>query len=327
MADVDSTTAPANRAADKSKVIVFGEILWDLFPEGPRLGGAPCNLAYRLHSLGQSPIFISRLGRDEYGERAIKRLSETGMNLDRVQRDDKRPTGTVRVNVDARGNPDFLIVPDVAYDAIEFPKDGIEKESVSCFCFGTLIQRSEASRKTLHQMLNAFPRATKFLDLNLRKDCYTKETVSESLKRADILKLNENEVRELSDMFDLDTSGLETFSKQTLRQWDLTHLLITLGEYGTFAASANGEMIYDGGHKVGVVDTCGSGDACSAGFLHSLLCGKSLQECCAVGNALGAPVATQAGATEPIPLENLNHFCKESQSHPRNSRSAVRAGW
>lgn len=290
-------------------ILAFGEVLWDLLPSGPVLGGAPCNFAYRVNSLGDRAVLISRLGRDDLGRKALHQLAALGLETAFIQWDDTRPTGTVKVSLDGRGTPDFAILPDVAYDYIEaadalLPLAG----QADAICYGTLIQRSWPARQALHRLLKAAPKAVKFLDLNLRKHCYSHETLVAALEQADILKLNEDEARYLAEFCDVDAAPLTAFGAQIIERCVLSHCVVTLAERGAFAASSRGERVYEPGLRIKVVDTVGSGDAFSAGFLHALLQGHSLAECCRLGNALGALAATQAGATQPIPQATLHEF-------------------
>jgi fructokinase len=286
-------------------VLSFGETLWDLLPAGAVLGGAPANFAYRLNALGDRALLVTRLGRDDLGRRAFAQLEALGMPTSGVQWDEARPTGTVRVTLDARGVPDFTILPDAAYDAIE-PTDALLEaaEQAEAICFGTLIQRSERSRRTLHALLDRAPRAVKLLDLNLRKGCWSPRTVADSLARADLLKLNDTEVATLRDLFGLRGKTLPAQVREIRRRWSLSACVATLGERGAFVAARRGEA-HVAGTRVRVVDTVGAGDAFTAGFLHAWLRGRSPAECAGLGNALGARVAAQPGATTPIPTDEL----------------------
>jgi fructokinase len=288
-------------------VLAFGELLWDLLPSGEVLGGAPANFACRMHELGHITVLVTRLGRDSRGKAAFEQVRGLGLSTDLMQWDDKLPTGTVQVTLDEKGNPDFEIVPRVAYDQIE-PTDALLKAAatVQCLCFGTLVQRAAQSRATLQRVVEATPRsALKVFDINLRKDCYSSETVNESLARANMLKLNENEVDYLSSQFGLPRQPLAAFAEAAVERWDLSHCLVTLGERGAFAVGPGGERRYSPGFRVALADTCGSGDACTAGFVHHLLAGEPLVRCLEFGNALGAMVAGQRGATEPISSTQL----------------------
>src|SRR5262245_50711891 len=181
-------------------ILAFGETLWDLLPSGPMLGGAPFNFAYRVNSLGDRGVIVTRLGSDAYGRRALEQIEGLGMETSFIQADESHPTGTVRVMLDDQGSPDFHIVTDVAYDFIETDSRVLElAASADCFCFGTLVQRTAKSRASLGRLLDAAGKALKCLDINLRKDCYSLETIADSLQRADILKLNLKEAHYLAE--------------------------------------------------------------------------------------------------------------------------------
>lgn len=297
----------------RKTVISFGEVLWDLLPTGPVLGGAPGNFAFRVNSLGDEGIMISRVGQDEAGSKAVAQLAANGMNLAAVQRDESLPTGTVRVALDANREPDYFIVPGVAYDAIEVTPPLLALAArADAFCFGTLAQRSPQSRATLYELLDQVGDGLKFLDVNLRKDCYTLETVAESLRRAEVLKLNEAEAVFLAEVSGLSAASPGEFCQRMVDRWSLDHCVMTLGEKGSLAVSANNtRVVYVPGYQIALVDPCGSGDAFSAGFLHGLLRQWPLPECCELGNALGALVATQHGATELITWSDIEMFSSE----------------
>jgi fructokinase len=290
-------------------VLSFGETLWDLFPSGPVLGGAPLNLASRVNSLGDRGIIVTRLGRDDHGRKALAQIVGSGMDRSHIQKDDHHPTGTVNVTLDNKGNPEFFIVPEVAYDFIEVTYESMELAGeADCFCFGTLAQRTPTSRLTLRRLLDVAAKSVKFLDVNLRKDCFSRETVVESLKRADILKMNLEEAHYLAELLEISLSSLPDFCAAMMEEWSLRGCVVTLGEHGALAASADGEKIYVPGYEIRVADTCGAGDAFSAGFIHEYLRGEPLAGCCGLGNALGAMVAMQTGATTPLSLDEVRHF-------------------
>jgi fructokinase len=295
----------------QKSILAFGETLWDLLPSGPALGGAPFNLAYRVHSLGSRSFMVTRLGRDDLGQRAFDGIAALGMDTSYVQWDDEHPTGSVEVTFDAGKNPRFRILPDAAYDFIEWNDylSGLAGQ-VDCICFGTVAQRAETSRRTLRRLLGESGETLKLLDLNLRTDCYFKETIVESLQRAHILKLNLQEAHYLAELFEISDPSLSGFCGEMLPMWSLTHCLVTLGEYGVFAASES-EEVYIPGYAIEPVDTVGAGDAFSAGFLHAHLQEKPLAECCRFGNALGALVALQHGATTPVAMAELEEFIRD----------------
>jgi len=292
-------------------VLSFGETLWDLLPSGPALGGAPFNFAYRIHSLGDRCVVATRLGRDEYGRKALAQIASLGMDLTHLQEDGRHPSGTVKVTLDDRGNPVFSIVPQVAYDYIEVTDELLELAAATdCFCFGTLAQRAPTSRLSLYRLLEVAGMSVKFLDINLRKDCFFKETITESLKKANILKMNLQEAHYLAELFEISLSSLTDFCAEMMEEWSLSCCLVTLGEHGALAASADGNNVYVPGYEIRVVDTCGSGDAFSAGFIHEYLRGESLADCCQLANALGTMVAMLRGATRPVSIEEVRHFLK-----------------
>ncbi len=292
----------------ENTIIAFGEILWDLLPAGAKLGGAPFNFAYRVNSLGDRGWIVSRLGNDEWGRKAREQAKALGMDTRFLQTDDAHPTGVVEIELDAKGQPDYFITPGVAYDHISITEVLLDAAAIAdCICFGTLIQRTDVSRNTLKQVLSNSDCEIKLLDINLRKQCYTTETIVESLQATDILKLNEDEALYLCNLFQFSDLSIPAFCERMMEEWNLTHCLVTLGERGAYAA-ANAEPVYVPGYRVPLEDSCGSGDAFTAGFIHSLLRGKSVGECCEMGNALGAMVAMQSGATEPIAKEEIQRF-------------------
>lgn len=314
-----------------SKLVVsFGELLWDLLPSGPELGGAPSNFAYRMHSLKREAIIVSRVGNDDLGRRALSTLREKGLNTDYIQVDPSRATGTVNVTVSPKGEPDFNIVPNVAYDFIEFTPE-LERLAAraECVCFGTLIQRNEQSRGTLYRFLDAARSAKKALDLNLRKNCYTLGTIQESLRRADILKLNNNELVELAGLLGVEklvppqdpANELGYFGQMVARQFDLELCIVTRGADGSLAMKfdeANEEhdhfttMAPHRSFPVEVQDTCGSGDAFTAAFMDRYLDGQQIDVCSAYGNALGALVAARPGGMAPVSIKEIERLIRGS---------------
>lgn len=290
-------------------ILAFGEILWDLLPDGAVLGGAPFNFTARVHSLGHRARMISRLGRDDLGQRAFDQAVALGLDTSLIQWDEAKPTGTVPITLDAAGVPDFTILPGVAYDEIELSDALLQAAAqADCFCFGTLVQRTPRSRGTLHTLLEAAPRSLKLLDINLRRDCHSPATVKESLRRADLLKLNDDEVRYVAEQLDLPASPLPEFASRVIDVCRLQLCIITLGAKGVFAANAAGERAYEPGRDVPVKDTCGSGDGLTAAFVDAFLQDRPLAGCCRIGNAMGSLVATQAGATEPVSREAIAAF-------------------
>lgn len=283
-----------------------------MLPSCVVLGGAPFNFTYRVSGLGDAGLMVSRLGRDALGREAFEKVGSLGLDTSLLQWDDDAPTGTVQVSFDAENNPDYVIIPNVAYDRIEFT-DALAAlaAKADCLCFGTLAQRSAESRATVTELLRRATGALKLLDINLRKDCYNESSVAFSLQKADVLKLNEDEAHALGEMLGIPHGTLGEFCEAIVRGWDLRFCLVTLGEKGAFGVSADGEKSYAPGYSVRLVDSLGSGDAFSAGFVHKILRGASLEGAVVFGNILGAIVATQTGATAPIRGDDINRFLDE----------------
>ena len=282
-------------------VVAFGELLWDLLPTGKMLGGAPANFAYRLQSLGDTAALISRVGDDPLGDEARKTLHERGLPLDLLQSDSGHPTGTVPVTLTPEGIPSFVITENVAFDFIALtPEMRTVAAQSSLICFGTLIQRSPVSRETLHRFLELAPQATRLLDINLRDGCFTRETVDDSLARAHILKLNDDEVRIVGAMLGIQTEEFDQFADGLFARYRLSQCLITRGAHGALGYTRDGQHVVVPGTPVKVADTIGAGDAFTAGFVHAYLKGASFERCCAFGNALGAAVAAVPGGMSPV---------------------------
>jgi fructokinase len=293
----------------KKTIVAFGELLWDILPSCTVLGGAPFNFAYRVNSLGDTGLMVSRLGRDELGRKAFEQVVQLGLDTTCIQWDDHLPTGTVQVSFGEDNKPDYVIVPQVAYDQIELTNTLVDAVSTAdCLCFGTLSQRSEKSRKTIEQLLERAGQSLKLLDINLRKDCYSLETIGFSLQKANVLKLNEDEAYQLGRMLEFSNRNIPEFCEEVLTKWSIEHCVVTLGEKGAFAMSGGGERVYVPGYKVKLADSIGSGDAFSAGFVNKLLRGMSISEAARFGNVLGALVATKEGATCPVTLDEINEF-------------------
>lgn len=307
----------------RSKILAFGEILWDRLPDKTILGGAPFNFAFRVNSLGDYALFVSSLGTDGLGDKALDRIRSLELDSSLLQRCAVFPTGTVNVTFDENHMPDFVIYPNVAYDHIALTETLLHAaEQVECLYFGTLIQRAATSRQTLYELIDSAPQAVKFLDINLRKKCFSKQTILYSLEKAHILKLNDDEVNLLRDVLGISFETYPGFCDFVINEFGLDYVLITFGEFGAFAQSSPGEQVYVPGYKIQLADSVGAGDAFSAAFVHSILAGNSLQGACALANALGALVATTYGATAVISYNEIDTFLhtkSERLTHPEFS--------
>jgi fructokinase len=290
-------------------VVALGEILWDVLPTEKLLGGAPANFCHRLRQLGVNARMVSRTGQDALGEELVRGLKALNFDLSLIQVDPKHPTGTVDVSLTADGNPTFTINTDVAYDYLDATPELIgAAQTASLICFGTLVQRTPKTRGTIYQVLEAAPHATKFLDINLRKNCYSAETVSESLQRADIVKLNTSEVTVISELLGLEADDPQKLARKLIKDFGVSTVLVTLGEKGVYALDALGHESTAPGISIQVVDTIGSGDSFAAGFVSTYLKGAPLEECCHFGNLTGALNATKKGGMPDISPSELQLF-------------------
>jgi len=302
-----------NSMASKKKVIVgLGELLWDLLPAGRQLGGAPANFAYIATLLGDSGIPASRVGCDPFGEEALARLGQLGLNADFIQRDSAHPTGTVKVEVDDAGQPRFEISERVAWDFLEWtPAWQQLAEQADAVCFGSLAQRSSQSRSTIHSFLRAVrPVACRVFDVNLRQHFYDAEILRESMQVTSIVKLNREELPKVMGLLGLDHPDMQESARRLLATYDLQLVCITLGEGGSVLISRNDRSEHPG-FKVKVADTVGAGDAFTAALVNRFLRGATLAEMNETANRVGAWVASQPGATPNVAPEKLKQRLSE----------------
>ena len=288
-------------AAKTYTVVGLGELLWDLFPEGKQLGGAPANFAYMTSLLGDAGIVASRVGDDDLGREAKRRLESLGLRTSSLQLDAAHATGTVKVSVDPTGQPTFQIAESVAWDFFEWT-DGWRSlaESADAVCFGSLAQRSPVSRDTIRAFLKAArPKTIRVYDVNLRRSFYSAQTLSESMQVADIVKLNHDEMPVVAKLLSLPFIYDETRAAQWLREKFGPKLVcITRGARGSLLVGEE-ETSEHPGYRVHVADTVGAGDAFTAALVYHYLRGASVATLNEAANRMGSWVASQTGATPP----------------------------
>ena len=275
-------------------IVGIGEILWDVLPTGKVLGGAPANFAYHVSQFGFDGYAVSAIGKDNLGNELIENLK--GKFLKYVFEKVDFPTGTVQVTLNSKGIPQYEICENVAWDNIPFTAE-IENlaKNTSTVCFGTLAQRSEISRQTIWQFLDLLPRDTmKVFDINLRQNFYSKEIIDNSLKRANILKLNDEEVVVVAGLYGWPGKSESEVCKNLLKLYNLKVIILTRGTNGSYVFTHDKEF-FQPTPIVEVVDTVGAGDAFTAGFVASLLKGKSIQEAHKTAVEVSAFVCTQKG--------------------------------
>jgi fructokinase len=291
-------------------VVGLGELLWDLFPSGKQLGGAPANFAYLTALLGDSGIVASRVGDDRLGQEALWHLKSCALDINRVQRDLSHPTGTVRVAVDSKGQPEYQITENVAWDFLEFSEDWISlARSAHAVCFGSLAQRNSVSRSTIRAFLSALPSfAIGIFDVNLRQSFFSPEVLRDSLRHAKVLKLNHQEFPRFLDLLQCplrDSQRCDVSAARWLcREFSLRLVCITRGASGSALVTAESHHEHPG-FSVKVADTVGAGDAFTAALVHHALRGSSLAMMNTAANRMGAWVASQEGATPAADPEVL----------------------
>ncbi len=286
---------------DKSyNVVGLGELLWDVFPKGKELGGAPANFAYMTSLLGDHGIVASRVGSDALGRTAGRRLERIGLRSKNLQIDIQHPTGTVKVQVDPAGQPTFEIAESVAWDFFEFSPDWERLASTAdAVCFGSLAQRSSQSRATIRAFLKEVRRGTtRVFDVNLRQAFYSANTLAESMKLADIVKLNQEELQTVVKLLGHAFQDDERAARWLRESYSLQLVCVTRGAKGSLLVSAS-EISEHPGCRVVVADTVGSGDAFTAALVYHYLRRGSLATLNEAANRMGAWVASQTGATPP----------------------------
>ncbi len=278
------------------KAIGIGEILWDLLPTGKQPGGAPANFAYTASQLGDCGTVVSRVGADENGAEILKLFKTCGLEINEIQVDREKPTGTVKVNL-KNGQPEYKILEPVAWDFLE-TNDNLRDLAKKCdaVCFGTLAQRNAISRKTIQEFLRSTRSdALRIFDVNLRQQFFSPEILRESLALASVVKLNNEELPKICEMFAVEGANEAEQAKNLRGKFDLRLVCLTRGEDGSLLVTEN-EVSENHGVKIEIADTIGAGDAFTAALTHGFLRGWSLDEINGKANHVGAFVASQTGA-------------------------------
>jgi len=283
-------------------IVGLGELLWDLFPSGRQLGGAPANFAYCSHLFGDNGTVVSRVGADELGNDIRESLAAFGLSDDFLQSDEEHPTGTVKVKLDKAGQPDFTITYPSAWDFLEWnPALEHLAKSADAVAYGSLAQRSPESRRTIRKFLDTVPKeAARVFDVNLRQSFYSAEVLRESFSCATIVKLNQDELPKVAALLGLPANDPRSFCREALRSFKLPLICVTRGGLGSLLISGSEEHEHPG-YRVRVRDTVGSGDAFTAALLNQHLHGSSLAVANDFANRMGAWVASNSGAMPPTP--------------------------
>ncbi|WP_418425000.1 carbohydrate kinase family protein [Alistipes sp.] len=280
----------------RPKIMGIGELVWDMLPGGRQLGGAPVNFAYWCGRLGAEGYPVSAVGGDDLGREAFDRLAGTGLDLGYVQRN-ALPTGRVNVTLSGNGIPGYDIVEGVAWDALEADARTLELAAqADAVCWGSLAQRSKASRRAIAAILGATrPECLKVFDINIRQHWYSREIVTDSLRQADVLKLNEDELPLVASLLGIGKTGAETIA-ELIRAFSLRYVIYTAGADHSEIHSAEGLLSRIPTPQVEVADTVGAGDSFTAAFITSLLQGDPVAACHRKAVETAAEVCTVHGA-------------------------------
>lgn len=289
---------------DQKIVIGMGEALWDVLPEGKKIGGAPANFAYHVSQFGLPSCVISAIGEDHLGEEIEENFTSKGLNhkLAKVP----YPTGTVQVEIDQAGIPQYDIKENVAWDNIPFTKE-IEDlaKKTQAICFGSLAQRNVVSRETINKFLDHMPKTPDTLvvfDVNLRQGFYNKEILCNSMERCNILKINDEELVTVSRLFGYPGIDLQDKCWILLGKYNLKMLILTCGVNGSYVFTP-GKVSFQPTPMVEVADTVGAGDSFTAAFIANILKGKSVEEAHRKAVETSAFVCTKKGAMPILPKE------------------------
>lgn len=289
---------------DKDIVIGMGEALWDILPEGKKIGGAPANFAYHVSQFGLDSCAVSAIGDDALGHELIEKFDERGIRyqIETVP----YPTGTVQVEIDRAGIPQYEIKENVAWDNIPYtPRLDDLARRTRAVCFGSLAQRNVVSRTTINRFLDAIPAGNDPLivfDVNLRQGFYTKETLCSSMERCNVLKINDEELVVVSRMFGYPGIDLQHKCRILLGKYNLKMLILTCGINGSYVFT-HGNVSFRPTPRVDVADTVGAGDSFTAAFIASILKGLSVAEAHHKAVLTSAYVCTCQGAMPVLPAD------------------------
>lgn len=277
-------------------ILTFGEILYDVYNDEKKIGGAPLNVSSHLVKLGSEVVFISAIGNDELGHESERELDRLLIERRYVKCIDGFETGKAFVKL-KDGIPSYSFTTPAAWDEIYLSEEELrtlKETNFDAFYYGTLASRSERSRKTLSLLFKSIKARLFFFDVNLRLSYYSKDIIETGLEKANILKLNDEEEKTILSLFSLDS--LETLMKR----YSIDLIILTEGKKGTTALT-EGKKIHQPANKVKVVDTTGAGDSISAGIMHFLSKGKNIEEALEKASLLADFVVTQKGACPDYP--------------------------
>lgn len=287
-------------------IVCFGEVLWDVFPTHRKIGGAPLNVALRLQSLGNTVSIITRIGDDAPGKEIVAFAAKHGVNVDEIQVDQTLQTGAVKVTLNEKGSASYDINFPRAWDNIQLTEQAKEKvQGSDAFIFGSLVARNDTSRDTLYGLLKLAN--YKILDINLRKPHYTLEVLSYLMQQADFLKFNDDEIFEIASALGATSKSMEDIVLFMAEHTHSKSICVTKGRHGALLYH-NNTFYYNNGFKIIVADTVGAGDSFLAALTDKLLKGTPPQKAIDFASAVGAIVASKAGANPDIEQREIDGF-------------------
>lgn len=295
---------------DKTYITCFGEVLWDIFPEGTRAGGAPFNVAYNVHKMGIDVKVLSRTGHDELGKKLIEKISNWGISTDYIQTDNDHPTSTVMAKIDEHNEATYEIIDNVAWDYIEYiPEHNELIANAEAFVFGSLSSRNEKTKNTLLQLLEIAK--LKVFDVNLRPPFIDIELIKTLLHKSDIVKINKSELQQIIDFtnekFDTEEEAVQFIQKN----FNIEEVVLTKGSDGA-RYFVNDKNYTFAALPITVADTVGSGDAFLSGFISKRIRNENPEEILKQAIALGAFITSKSGACPEYEYSDFEKFKNEN---------------
>jgi fructokinase len=291
---------------NKKYVVCFGEVLWDIFPEGSRAGGAPFNAAYNIHKMGIDVKMLSRIGNDELGQKLIEQIQGWGITTEFIQIDNENPTSTVIAKIDEHNEATYEIINHVAWDYIELQPEHIELVSnAEAFIFGSLSARNEKTRQTLLQLLDHAK--LKIFDVNFRPPFIDVELIKTLLNKADIVKMNKAELRQIMLFLSEEYKSEDESVVFIQNHFNINEIILTKGSKGARYFVGNKNYGFPA-VPITIADTVGSGDAFLSGFISKRIQGESPEEIMNQAISLGAFITSKSGACPDYAYSEFENF-------------------
>jgi len=289
-----------------SKIVCFGEVLWDIFPDKTKIGGAPLNVALRLNAFGNNVTMVSAIGQDALGAKLLEYIESNGLNTSCIQVTETNNTGEVKVTLNKKGSATYNITYPSAWDKINLTKAiSLAVKNADALVFGSLITRDNVSKSTLYNLIE-YSKYNIF-DINLRPPHYSKDILMYLMQKADFIKFNDDELYEVAGFLNSKYNSLEQNLKFIAEETKTKHICVTKGAHGA-VLFYDDALYYNSGYQIKVKDTVGAGDSFLAALVSKLLNGENPQEAIDFACGVGALVAQSEGANPKLSLEEINTF-------------------